>query len=68
MRRITLGVGHNKTLYAALGALGESLWGFYKSTNGGATWAQVDAGNNGLSKVLGSTVTRKNVPPFTKSM
>ena len=46
----------------------ESLWGFYKSTNGGATWAHVDAGNNGASKVLGNTVTRKNGPAFTASM
>jgi hypothetical protein len=74
VRRITLGVGHEptqplrRTLYAALGALGENLWGFYKSTNGGATWAHVDAGNNGQAKVLGTTITRKNGPPFTKSM
>ena len=74
VRRITLGIGHEptqplqRTLYAALGALGESLWGFYKSTNGGATWAHVDAGKNGIAKVLGTTVTRKNGPSFTASM
>ena len=68
VRRITLGVGHNSVLYAALGALGESLWGFYRSANGGATWAHIDAGNNGRSKVNGTTVTRQNGPPFTASM
>jgi hypothetical protein len=68
VRRITLGVGHNRTLYAALGALGETLWGFYKSTNSGANWSQVDAGNNGRAKVLGTTVTRQNGPAFTASM
>jgi len=68
VRRITLGVGHNRTLYAALGAVTENLWGFYKSTNGGANWTQVDSGNNGQAKVLGTTVTRQNGPAFTKSM
>ena len=68
VRRITLGVGHQRTLYAALGALGESLWGFYKSTNGGANWQHIDAGNNGRGKLLGTTVTRQNGPPFTASM
>jgi hypothetical protein len=68
VRRITLGVGHNRTLYAALGASTENLWGFYKSTNGGANWSQVDAGNNGRAKVLGTTVTRQNGPAFTASM
>lgn len=74
VRRITLGVGHEptlplkRTLYAALGSSAETLWGFYKSTNGGATWAHVDAGNNGISKVLGDTVTRRNGPAFTASM
>ncbi len=68
VRRITLGVGHNRTLYAALGALGENLWGFYKSTNSGANWSQVDSGNNGRAKVLGTTVTRQNGPAFAAFM
>jgi hypothetical protein len=74
VRRITLGVGNEpthplrRTLYAALSADNSDLWGFYKSTNGGANWAHVDAGKNGISKVLGDTVTRKNGPAFTSSM
>jgi photosystem II stability/assembly factor-like uncharacterized protein len=68
VRRITLGVGHNSTLYAALGAATENIWGFYKSTNSGATWEQVDAGNDGNAKVNGVTVTRQNGPAFTASM
>jgi hypothetical protein len=74
IRRITLGIGHEptlsleRTLYAALSGSDSTLWGFYKSTNGGATWAHVDAGKNGQAKVLGTTVTRKNGPSFTSSM
>ena len=68
VRRITLGVGHNRTLYAALGAATENIWGFYKSTNSGATWEQVDAGNDGQAKVQGVTVKRENGPSFTASM
>jgi hypothetical protein len=74
VRRITLGIGHEptlplkRTLYAALSGVDSTLWGFYKSTNGGSTWAHVDAGKNGAAKVLGNTVTRKNGPAFTSSM
>jgi hypothetical protein len=74
VRRITLGIGHEptlplqRTLYAALSGVDSTLWGFYKSTNGGSNWAHVDAGKNGAAKVLGNTVTRKNGPAFTSSM
>jgi hypothetical protein len=74
VRRITLGIGHEptlplkRTLYAALSGSDSTLWGFYKSINGGSTWAHVDAGKNGIAKVVGTTVTRKNGPAFTASM
>jgi len=73
-RRITLGIANqstdplHRTLYAAIeGSTGSALWGFYKTTSGGASWSHVDAGNHGNGKILGTTLTRSNGPAFTSS-
>jgi PKD-like domain len=75
IRRITLGIGgpaaHN-TLYAALesSAGSDALWGLLKTTDGGATWSNIDNGANGTCDVTsgGSTVTRDSGPSFTAAM
>jgi hypothetical protein len=72
IRRITLGIANQttlplqRTLYAAIeNSSGSGLWGFYKTTSGGAGWSHVDAGNNGNGKIVGTTLTRQNGPAFT---
>jgi hypothetical protein len=74
LRRINIGIANqttdplNRTLYAAIeGATGSALWGFYKTTSGGANWSHVDAGNNGNGKIVGTTLTRSNGPSFTSA-
>ena len=73
IRRITVGIGgagSGRTLYAALGNTSSNLWGLYKTTDGGATWAHVDNGNNGTANVAGGsrTVVRVSGPSFTSLM
>jgi hypothetical protein len=54
--RISLGIGGPEaphTLYAAIeNAATSQLFGFFKTTNGGASWANVDAGFNGSAIVI----------------
>jgi photosystem II stability/assembly factor-like uncharacterized protein len=62
LRRINLTIGGPaapNTLYSAIenGASGDRLWGLYKSTNGGATWAHVDAGFNGSAAFANVTIS-----------
>lgn len=73
-RRINLGIANqttdplHRTMYAAIeGSTGSALWGFYKTTSGGASWSHVDAGNHGNGKVVGTTLTRSNGPAFTSA-
>jgi hypothetical protein len=58
--RITLGIGGSSapgTLYAALeGLAASSLWGFFRSTDGGGTWSH-DAAASGTMAWNGTTVT-----------
>ena len=70
--RVTIGIANQttlplqRTLYAALeSASGSGLWGFYKTTSGGATWSHVDGGNHGNGKIVGTTLTRLNGPAFS---
>ena len=55
MRRINVGIGGPgapRTLYAAVeNNAGSSLFGLFKTTNGGASWAHVDNGQNGTATV-----------------
>jgi hypothetical protein len=74
--RITLAIGGpsaGNVLYASLGSAAQTLFGMYKSTDGGTTWAHVDAGNNGTANVTPgvgttATVTRVSGPSFTAAM
>ena len=75
-RRISLGIGGRGapgTLYAAVeNASGTSLWGFFRTADGGATWAHVDAGANGDGTLTNITISgttyglfaRVTGPPF----
>lgn len=72
--RSTIGIGGAAvpgTLFLSLeSSLGSALWGMYKSLDGGATWAHVDAGVNGTCNVTvaSRTVTRVTGPAFTAAM
>ena len=73
-RRITLATGagavHN-TIFSAMESLvGSQLWGFYKSTDGGATWAHVDNGVNGVASITNGSrvVTRISGTAFSAVM
>lgn len=71
IRRITLGIGGAAapgTLYAALSDTGSQLWGFYKTTDGGANWVHVDNGQNGVGNTAATTLTRTGGPVFTPNM
>jgi PKD domain-containing protein len=74
IRRITLGIGGGGapgTLYAAMEvATSSALWGLYKSTDGGATWAHLDNGRNGTCNVTTGSrvVTRVTGPTFTNAL
>ena len=71
-RRIRLGIAGADapgTLFAALEAAGSSaLWGLYKTTHGGTTWAHVDNGQHGLGKISNNVLTRQSGPEFTFTM
>jgi hypothetical protein len=71
--RVTMaiaGAGAPNTLYVSLGAQGnQTLWGMYKTTDGGATWSHLDAGINGTADITtAGVVTRLTGPSFTASM
>ena len=72
LRRINLAIANQttppleRTLYAAIeSSSGSGLWGFYRTTSGGASWSHVDAGNHGNGKIVGTTLTRQNGPAFS---
>lgn len=61
------GAGASGTLYSAIESLsGSSLWGFYRTDDGGASWSHVDGGNNGTGNVAAgtNTLTRVSGPAF----
>ncbi|MEO8191126.1 MAG: FG-GAP-like repeat-containing protein [Acidobacteriota bacterium] len=74
-RRITLATGAGAvagTLFSAMEAsqAGSPLWGFYKSTDAGATWAHVDNGVNGVASIANGSrvVTRVSGTAFSAAM
>jgi hypothetical protein len=74
-RRITVATGSgaaNQTLFASMEANNaiDAVWGLYKSTDAGATWAHVDNGQNGVASITSGSrvVTRVSGTPFTASM
>ena len=70
LRRINLGIGGPgapRTLYAAVeNGSGSRIFGLYKTTDGAASWAHVDNGNNGTAAVTNgsSFVNRVSGPAF----
>jgi photosystem II stability/assembly factor-like uncharacterized protein len=72
IRRITLGIGGPSapgSVYAALeSSAGSALWGFYRSSDGGAHWSHVDAGNHGTGAIGNNNLTRQSGPFFDSSM
>lgn len=71
LRRMEIGIGGSGapgTLYVAIADSGSALWGFYKTTDGGANWAHVDGGQNGLGNAAATTLTRTSGAAFTASM
>ncbi len=68
--RIALCEGTPSTIYTAVEALGSTLWGVYKTTDAGASWAHVDGGDNGTGDITTGTtaLTRLTGPSFTAAM
>ena len=70
LRRINLGIagpGAPGTLYAAVeNGSGSRIFGLYRTTDGAASWAHVDNGNNGAATVANgsSFVNRVSGPAF----
>ena len=70
LRRINVGIagsGAPGTVYAAIeNGAGTRLFGLFKTTDGGASWAHVDGGNNGAAVVTNGSriVNRVSGPPF----
>ncbi len=68
--RMAVCEGTPDTIYTAVEALGSTLWGMFKTTDGGANWSHMDGSDSGTANYSSgsTTVSRLSGPNFIASM